>query len=152
MTNGAVKFSYVRTSFCLCWKTKAKVGHLCPTLQPYGLYSPWNSPGQNVGVGSCHGSVRFSVFVSSQQRFGVMDIEAPSACHSSWVLDRLCYSSQVSNGLCYSSSTNQCYNSVLQLYFIYKIAGKFIFEAWGHVNPKTGREEHPSMQETERER
>ena len=22
------------------------------TLQPYGLYSPWNSPGQNTGVGS----------------------------------------------------------------------------------------------------
>ena len=24
----------------------------CPTLQPCGLYSPWNSPGQNTGVGS----------------------------------------------------------------------------------------------------
>ena len=23
------------------------------TLQPHGLYSPWNSPGQNTGVGSC---------------------------------------------------------------------------------------------------
>ena len=23
------------------------------SLQPYGLYSPWNSPGQNTGVGSC---------------------------------------------------------------------------------------------------
>ena len=23
------------------------------TLQPHGLYSPWNSPGQNSGVGSC---------------------------------------------------------------------------------------------------
>ena len=33
-----------------------------------------------------------SVFVSSQQRFGVMDIKAPSACHSS----------QVSNGPCYT--------------------------------------------------
>ena len=40
---------------------------------------------------------RFSV--SSQQRFGVTDMKAPSACHSSQVLDRLCYSSQVSNGL-----------------------------------------------------
>jgi len=26
---------------------------LCPTLQPHGLYRPWNSPGQNSGVGSC---------------------------------------------------------------------------------------------------
>ena len=23
------------------------------TLQPHGLYSPWNSPGQNIGVGNC---------------------------------------------------------------------------------------------------
>ena len=23
------------------------------SLQPHGLYSPWNSPGQNTGVGSC---------------------------------------------------------------------------------------------------
>ena len=23
------------------------------SLRPYGLYSPWNSPGQNTGVGSC---------------------------------------------------------------------------------------------------
>ena len=42
-------------------------------------------------------------FISSQQRFGMMDIKAPSVCHSSWVLDRPCYSSQVSNGPCYSS-------------------------------------------------
>ena len=42
-------------------------------------------------------------FVSSQQRFGVTGINAPSACHSSQVLDRPCYSPQVSNGPCYSS-------------------------------------------------
>ena len=29
-----------------------KVSQLCPTLQPYGLYSPWNFPGQNTGMGS----------------------------------------------------------------------------------------------------
>ena len=29
------------------------VPQLCPTLQLHGLYSPWNSPGQNTGVG-CH--------------------------------------------------------------------------------------------------
>ena len=64
------------------------------------------------------------LFVLSRQRFGVMDIKAPSACHSSRVLDRPCYSSQVSNGPCYISQTNQCYSSMLQLYFIQKIAGK----------------------------
>ena len=29
-----------------------KVTQSCPTLQPHGLYSLWNSPGQNTGVGS----------------------------------------------------------------------------------------------------
>ena len=30
-----------------------KVAQSCPTLWPHGLCSPWNSPGQNFGVGSC---------------------------------------------------------------------------------------------------
>ena len=29
-----------------------KVAQSCPTLRPRRLYSPWNSPGQNPGVGS----------------------------------------------------------------------------------------------------
>ena len=29
-----------------------KVTQSCPTLQPHGLHSPWNSPGQNTEVGS----------------------------------------------------------------------------------------------------
>ena len=32
---------------------KVKVAQLCLTLcDPHGPYSPWNSPGQNTGVGS----------------------------------------------------------------------------------------------------
>ena len=32
---------------------KVKVAQSCPTLlRPHGLYSPWNSPGRNTGVGS----------------------------------------------------------------------------------------------------
>ena len=31
---------------------RVKVAQSCPTLQPHGLHSPWNSPGQNTGVGS----------------------------------------------------------------------------------------------------
>ena len=31
---------------------KVKLTQSCPTLRPHGLYSPWNSPGQNTGVGS----------------------------------------------------------------------------------------------------
>ena len=30
-----------------------KVAQLCPTLWPQFPYSPWNSPGQNTGGGSC---------------------------------------------------------------------------------------------------
>ena len=33
-------------------KAKVKVTQSCPTLRPHGLYSLWNSPGQNTGVGS----------------------------------------------------------------------------------------------------
>ena len=33
-------------------KVKVKVAQLRLTLQPHGIYSPWNSPGQNPGVGS----------------------------------------------------------------------------------------------------
>ena len=34
-------------------KVKVEVAQLCPTFcEFYGLYSPWNSPGQNTGVGS----------------------------------------------------------------------------------------------------
>ena len=31
---------------------KVKVTQSCLTLRPHGLYSPWNSPDQNTGVGS----------------------------------------------------------------------------------------------------
>ena len=38
--------SYLRFFF------KVKFAQSCPTLQPCGQYSSWNSPGQNTGVGS----------------------------------------------------------------------------------------------------
>ena len=40
---------------------------------------------------------------------------------------------------------------MLQLYFILKIAGKSISEAWGHIDLKTQGEECPSTRERERE-
>ena len=36
----------------ICESVKVKVAQSCLILQPHGLYSPWNSPGQNTGVGS----------------------------------------------------------------------------------------------------
>ena len=35
-------------------KRKRKSLKLCPTLRSHGLYSPWNSPGQNTGVGDLY--------------------------------------------------------------------------------------------------
>ena len=57
--------------------------------------SPVSGPGRSLP--SCNNFIIFGVvtwmyvprfFVSSQQRFGMMDVRAPSACHSSWVLDK----------------------------------------------------------------
>ena len=36
----------------VCLKVEVKVSQSCLTLQPQGLHSPWNSPGQNTGVDS----------------------------------------------------------------------------------------------------
>ena len=34
------------------YRKKVKVSVMSYSLRPHGLYSPWNSPGQNTGVGS----------------------------------------------------------------------------------------------------
>ena len=36
----------------MCLKVKVKATKSCLSLQSHRLYSPWNSPGQNTGVGS----------------------------------------------------------------------------------------------------
>ena len=48
-----------KESTCQCrqpkrcrFKVKVKVTQSCLTLRPHGLWSPWNSPSQNTGVGS----------------------------------------------------------------------------------------------------
>ena len=38
---------------CTLWKCDSESHSVVPnSLQPHGLYSPWNSPGQNTGMGS----------------------------------------------------------------------------------------------------
>ena len=39
-------------SFICSWKWKLNHPVMSNSLRPHGLYSPWNSPGQNTGVGS----------------------------------------------------------------------------------------------------
>ena len=46
-------FSHLETTGCL-WHPHASqaLGNVVSSLQPHGLYIPWNSPGQKTGVGS----------------------------------------------------------------------------------------------------
>ena len=45
-------FHCLKCSYSLKILMWVKVRQSCLTLQPHGLYSPWNSPGLNTGVGS----------------------------------------------------------------------------------------------------
>ena len=45
-------YKIYKSLICFINEKKVKVTQLCLTLPPRGLYSPWNSPGQNTGVGS----------------------------------------------------------------------------------------------------
>ena len=45
--------SYVHSSFNFLRKSESEsLSVMSDSLRPQGLYSPWNSPGQNTGVGS----------------------------------------------------------------------------------------------------
>ena len=39
------------------------------SLQPHGLYSPWNSPDQNTGLGSLSGNVQMEVQEKIRRKF-----------------------------------------------------------------------------------
>ena len=49
---------------------KVNVTQLCLTLQPHVLYSPWNSPGQNIGVGSL--SLLQGIFPTQELNWGLL--------------------------------------------------------------------------------
>ena len=51
------------------------------SLRPRGLYSPWNSPGQNIGVGSL--SLLQGIFPTQGSN--------PGLPHCKWILDQLSY-------------------------------------------------------------
>ena len=50
-------------------------------LRPHGLYSPWNSPGQNIAVGSC--SLLQGIFPAQGLNPGLL--------HCRWILHQLSY-------------------------------------------------------------
>ena len=64
---------------CISLMVKVKVTQSCLTLQPHRLYSPWNSPGQNTGVGSL--SLLQGIFPTHRLNSGLP--------HGRWILSQL---------------------------------------------------------------
>ena len=69
------KFLYIYTS----WKWSHSF--IFDSLQPRGLYSPWNSPDQNTEVGS----------ISLLQGIFPTQWSNPGLLHCRWILDQLSY-------------------------------------------------------------
>ena len=66
--------------FLLYVSSEVKVTQSCLTLcDPHGLYSPWNSPGQNTGVGSL--SLLQGIFPTQGSNPGLL--------HCKWILYQL---------------------------------------------------------------
>ena len=78
-----------------------KVSESCPvmsdSLQPHGLYSPWNSLGQNTGVGSC--SLLQGIFPTQKSD--------PDLPHCRWILYQLSHhgSPRILDWVAYPSSS-----------------------------------------------
>ena len=71
-----ISFFYWYYCLSLGWKSKK----LSPnSLWPHGLYSPWNAPGQNTGVGS----------LSLLQRIFLIWGSNPGLRHCRWILHQL---------------------------------------------------------------
>ena len=77
--------SYTCEIFSICAsKVKSESeGHsvVSNSLQPHGCYSPWNSPGQNTGVGSL--SLLQQIFLTQESNPGLL--------HCRWILYQLSY-------------------------------------------------------------
>ena len=68
---------FVLMMLSLMWKWKCSV--VADSLWPHGLYSPWNSPGQNTGVGSL--SLLQGIFPTQELK--------PGLPHCRWILYQL---------------------------------------------------------------
>ena len=60
-------------------KVRVKAAQSCPTLRPHGLHSPWDSPGQNTGVGCL--SLLQGIFPTQGSKLGLP--------HCRWILYQL---------------------------------------------------------------
>ena len=117
----------------LCWVSSLSASNVGASLSwapaVLGLFRP---EVVSAMLNPSHGTIDVTpvyvpwFFVSSQQRFGATDIKALGASQLSGLRQTV---------------LQLLGKSVLQLYFIYKIAGESILEVGGHANPKTRREE-----------
>ena len=77
----AKSFTFRKTRFLFLeydlWSESHSV--MSNSLQPHGLYSPWNSPGQNIGVGSL--SLLQGIFPTQRSN--------PGLPHCRWILYQL---------------------------------------------------------------
>ena len=94
----------------LCVKQSESCSVVSDSLQPHGLFSPWNSPSQNTGVGSL--SLLQGIFPTQESNPGLL--------HCRWILYQL--SHQGSPILCTQ------YNNALE----------FLAITDGNVQEKTG--------------
>ena len=78
-----------------------KVTQSCLTLQHHGLYSPWNSPGQNTGVGSC--SLLQKIFPTQGSN--------PGLPRCRWILYHLSHKGSPTTCTTFSSSTESSVQS-----------------------------------------
>ena len=54
----------------MCESESESCSVVSDSLRPHGLYSPWNSPDQNTGVGSC--SLLRGVFLTQESNRGLL--------------------------------------------------------------------------------
>jgi hypothetical protein len=88
----------VNTYECVCVKRSAGWSVMSNSLRPHGLYSPWNSPGQNTGVGSLY--LLQGIFPTQGSN--------PALPHCKWILYQL-------------SRKGSPYVCVLYIYILFQI-------------------------------
>ena len=74
------------------------------SLQPHGLYSPWNSPGQNTGVGSL--SLLQGIFPTQGLNLGLphcRQILYQLSPHCSWILHQLSHKGSLFNAIAFTN-------------------------------------------------
>ena len=76
------------------WKWKWKSLCRVESLQPHGLYTLWNSPGRNTGVGSS----------SLLQRIFLIQGSNPGLPHCRWILYQLSHQLRILEWIAYSFS------------------------------------------------